>query len=217
MGIAKRRDRGRRPGRRPGSRERKPLILIVCEGEVTEPQYFRGFVRWWRNPRVTIEIVPGAGQPEALVNLARSRKIEASARAKRERDSNLLFDQVWCVFDVDDHPGIPEARRAGQAAGIECAISNPCFELWLLLHFDESPGTQHRQNIRRRLEAHCPDDNKHVDFSKLGPGYPDAVRRAKDLERVATSLGEEPGNPSTRVHVLTELIRGDGASATASH
>ncbi len=41
--MPSRRDRDRRPGRRAPFREPKPVILIVCEGERTEPEYFEGF------------------------------------------------------------------------------------------------------------------------------------------------------------------------------
>jgi hypothetical protein len=49
----------------------------------------------------------------------------------------MWADEVWCVFDVDEHPKLAEARDQANANGIQLAVSNPCFELWLLLHFQE--------------------------------------------------------------------------------
>jgi hypothetical protein len=56
---------------------------------------------------------------------ARSRAIEEEAE----------IDEFWCVFDVEwprNHPGLLEAVQQAQANGIYLAISNPCFELWLM-------------------------------------------------------------------------------------
>jgi hypothetical protein len=36
---------------------------------------------------------------------------------------------VWCVFDIDEHPVIPEAKDQAPANRIELTISNPYFEL----------------------------------------------------------------------------------------
>lgn len=48
------RKRQRRPGRQRPFREPKPTILVVSEGEVTEPEYLHGLQQACRNPRVTI-------------------------------------------------------------------------------------------------------------------------------------------------------------------
>jgi len=42
---------------------------------------------------------------------------------------------------------------------------------------------------------------------KVHGGYPDAVRRAQQLDADAVSLGEPGRNPTTGVYRLTELIR----------
>ena len=65
------RNRQRRQGRRPPFRDPKPTILVVSEGEKTEPEYFRGFARACRNPRVTIEVAPEHGVPRTLVEVAK--------------------------------------------------------------------------------------------------------------------------------------------------
>ena len=73
--------------------------------------------------------------PKTLVERAVAMKREAALEAKRKKDENLKYDQVWCVFDIDEHPFVPEAKQQARDNGIEVAISNPCFELWALLHF----------------------------------------------------------------------------------
>jgi hypothetical protein len=183
--------------------------LCVCEGDVTEPEYLRAFTAHHRNPRVHVVIEPGAGVPRALVEKAKQRKQEAEAEAKRQRDQNLAFDEVWCVHDIDDHPKLEEARVTALDNGIELAISNPSFELWLLLHLRDNPGAQHRDHLARILRQLIPGYNKHVEFVRFAPGYHDAVKRARALDKMADE-DEEPGrNPTTGVWRLTESIRVD--------
>jgi hypothetical protein len=163
MGI-NRRNRDRRPGRRPAFRDPKPIILIVCEGEKTEPDYLKGFRQAFRNPRVEIELVDEQGVPKTLVEIAKQRKTDAENDARRMRDDDLAYDSVWCVFDIDDHPNIDAAKLQAQANEIHLAISNPSFELWLLLHFRTSPGMQHRDKLRKMLADFVPGYDKTIRF-----------------------------------------------------
>jgi hypothetical protein len=192
-----RRNRTRKPSRRKPFREPLPLILIVCEGERTEPDYFNGLAQIIRNPRVKIEIAKVHGVPLTLVRAA-----------KKLKDSNPQFDSVWCLPDVDEHPFIPEAVQMARDNGIRLAISNPCFELWLLLHFRESPGMKHRDKIAEMLTEFIPGYDKAIDFakSKLADGYDAAVQRAKRIRASMKLTGDEMRNPSTDVYRLTELM-----------
>jgi len=205
-----RRDRNRKPARRKPFREPKPLILVVCEGKVTEPQYFRGFTNACLNPRVDIRIPGEHGTPKRLVEVAKEYKKLAEEAAAKEGDENLAFDSVWCVFDVDEHPLIPDAIQMARDNGIHLAISNPAFELWLLLHFRDSPGMKRRDQVRELLEDFVEEYDKHVDFVKdYSTGYDDAVKRSKRLSEIASNSGRSyhDCNPSTGVFLLTELIR----------
>jgi hypothetical protein len=202
-----RRDRDRRPGRRAPFREPKPVILIVCEGTRTEPEYLFGFARACRNPRVRIEIAPEHGVPKTLVETAKRRKRQSKASAKREKDENLAFDSVWCVFDIDDHPHVPDAIQMARDNGIQLAVSNPAFELWLLLHFRENPGMQTRDSLRQMLKGFVPGYDKQVDYSIYSDGYADAAARAKQMDELAESADEARRNPSTGVYKLTRCIQ----------
>jgi RloB-like protein len=203
------RNRHRRSGRKSPFRDPKPCILIVTEGSITEPEYFRGFAQACRNSRVTVEIAPEHGVPRTVVEAARDRKREAENQANRERDDNLAYDSVWCVFDIDDHPNVSEAKDMAHDNGIGLAISNPCFELWLLLHFRDNPGMQHRSKIRDKLKEHLPNYDKHIDYISCSTGYQQAVARASRMDQDAECNRELYRNPSTGVYKVTELVRGD--------
>jgi RloB-like protein len=121
--------------RRRAYREPKPRFLVVCEGTVTEPCYFTA-IRHVERCLIELQI-EGGGAPKALVERAVALKRQAARDARREADDNLKYDEVWCVFDVDEHQLIHEAKEQAKANGVELAESNPCFELWVLLHFQD--------------------------------------------------------------------------------
>jgi hypothetical protein len=206
--MANARNRHRRQGRRSAFLNPKRTILVVSEGEVTEPEYIRGLQRACRNPRVTIEVAEQHGVPMSLVRIAKQYKEDAKAKATHEKDDNLAYDSVWCVFDVDAHPAIGEAKEMARDNGIDLAVSNPCVELWLLLHFSENPGPQDRATIAKRLKKHVPKYDKHVDYAMYASGYPQAVARASKMDQEATDARDPHRNPTTGFYELTELIRG---------
>jgi hypothetical protein len=200
------RDRPRREGRRAAFRDPRPRILIVCEGENTEPQYFEQFADFHRNSLVTIKLESALGVPLSMVRAATALKEQAIANAKREADENIKYESVWCVFDIDEHPHIPEARNLAGDNEIQLAVSNPCFELWLLLHLRDCPGILHRHAAKAMLKTHVPNYDKNVDFRTYSDGYQKAVVRAKYLDNLACSIGEPGRNPTTGVYELTEKI-----------
>jgi len=114
---------------------RKPLkhIIIVCEGEKTETQYFNGFKE--RKSGVEIEpIFEKCTDPKNIVE-----------HAKKQIDKHDLNfeegDGIWCAFDVDkiDRNKIEMIKYAVEFAdknNILIALSNPCIELWFLLHYE---------------------------------------------------------------------------------
>jgi hypothetical protein len=201
-----RRNRTRKLARRLDIIEARQRILVLCEGKRTEPEYIKGFKAWCRNPLVEVAISGAEGVPLTLVVSARDRRWEAAEAAKLEKDENLCYDQVWCVFDRDDHPRFNEAIKMAQDNGLELAISNPSFELWLLLHFRDNPGAQHRDGLRRMLMKHIPKYDKTVDFDDYVESYRVAHRRAADLDHLCAKDGEPFRNPSTGVYLLTAQI-----------
>lgn len=179
----------------------------MCEGQVTERQYLEGLRVWCRNPRVEIEVSKEHGVPLTTVQIAVRLKRQAELRAKAERDDNLLFDEVWCAYDVDEHPNMNDARQLAAANGINLAVSNPCIELWVVLHFRESPGPRHRHDVQRLLGTFLPGYDKHLDMARVLPGYDAARTRAARLQGDAEAVGEGGRNPTTGMYHLTESIR----------
>ncbi len=192
--------------RRAPFRKVLPRILIVCEGTVTEPGYFEELRRLYRRV-VDVKISPG-GVPKTLVERAAAFKKACEREATVKKDDNLRYDEVWCVFDVDDHPKIADARQQARDNGINLAISNPCFELWVLLHFQDQRAHISRQKLRAACKTHLPGYEKELPTELLNQRYDQATTRARDLDVWQQEQGRECGNPSTGVYKLTEAIRG---------
>ena len=95
--------RGRAPtsyARRAPEREPYDVVLIVCEGEKTEPYYFEGLRRAWGLSSANIRVrSAGASDPLSLVQFALAEM--------RSGD----YDRVFCVFDRDTHAGFEQALQ----------------------------------------------------------------------------------------------------------
>lgn len=118
------RERSARTRRRPAFREPRLRILVVCGGRCTEPDYFRGLKGYLRNPAIQVRIKAKGRDPEDLVRYART-------MAPVGADE---FDEVWCVVDLDDYD-LESTTALAAKLDVRLAVSNPCFELWLLLHY----------------------------------------------------------------------------------
>src|SRR6476661_5217765 len=94
--------------RKQNIREILPRILILCEGERTEPNYFRSF----RVPGIVVIKVVGTGHNTV-------RLVQEALKKSREED----YDQVWCVFDKDSFPlqNFNDAITLAEGGGIRVA------------------------------------------------------------------------------------------------
>lgn len=169
----------------------------MCGAEATERDYLRGLVAQVANPAVTVRITAKSCSPSQLVKYA-----------KVQRDlSPTDFDEVWCVFDVDEFQDVPRAVAMAQEAGIDIAVSNPCFELWPILHFAAHNGYAGTyRELLPHLTRHLPRyDKSRLDFRHFAEGWRDALTRAKPL---APQGKEHEVNPATGVWTLVDRIAG---------
>ena len=67
-----------------------------------------------------------------------------------------------------------------RASTFNLAVSNPQFEYWLLLHFEDGSGVSSSRDCTQRLMRYLPNfDKGHLEIQKLEPGIPDAIHRAE--------------------------------------
>lgn len=209
--MARRRPQPPQLRRKIGRRPPKIRITIVCEGRLTEPSYFSDLARHC-GALVAIDLVleRGAGVPLSVVDKA----IELLAPKGGAGDSFEERDQVWAVFDRDVHPRFMEAVNKAEAAGISVAYSNPCFELWLVLHYrdNDGPATRHgiQKVLRSLMTGYDPKNAKVAVFSQISHCVREAEARAENLERRRHAERDPKGNPSTTVFKLTREIQKHG-------
>lgn len=114
------------------------------------------------------------------------------------------------MFDLDEHPRVPEAIELAQRNEINVVASNPCIELWLILHHEEQTAHIDPKAAQRRARELL-DCGKHLTsdaLAALDPLYRDAARRAKQLDRKHADDGSPlRNNPSTDVWRLVDRIR----------
>ena len=158
------------------------------------------------NNSIKLVIRPGIGDPRKVVERGRFKK-----KSPCSGDSLAAQDTVWAVFDRDIHPRFAEAVDMARGNDILLAVSNPCFEIWGVFHYRDFDAPVHRHDCQRELTSLCPSygnsgSKVFDDSAAIENGYSDAVARAKNSRRRRQEEGRPEGNPSTRVHLLTEHI-----------
>jgi hypothetical protein len=183
--------------RKVDTREVRQRFLIVCEGEKTEPNYFRSFCV----PKNVAEIdVQGLGEnPSKLVQ---------SAKELKEQED---YDQVWCVFDRDSWTveDFNNAIKNANAQGFKVAYSNEAFELWYVLHFEFlNTGIPRRDYLRKLtfLIGREYRKNSETIYDELFEKQSIAIRNAENLLRQYEPHNPVRDNPSTTVHLLVQEL-----------
>ena len=192
--------------RRAGpARTPKARVLVVTEGTVTEAGYLKRFDRLHGTRSAKLVIIPLGADPRAVVERAIKEKKRAHGDLDAEQDS------FWAVFDRDEHARFSEAIDLARGNGIRTAISDPCVELWAILHYELLNAPCSRRDCQRRLRELCEsygsDGKRFEDDEVIRGRHGEAVRRAKVLLRRRHEEGTPHGNPSTTMHELAEFVR----------
>lgn len=129
---------GRLPrGRSTKKRSRGKRYLIVTNGKVTEKEYFEKLVDLYGlRGRVVIDKGAAGRDPKTLVERAADLKAKEDREARKERFDS--WESVWAVTDVDGFSMFAAQQLARQEA-VGLAVSNPCFEVWLIDHMIVCP------------------------------------------------------------------------------
>jgi hypothetical protein len=180
--------------------------LVLVEGQVTE----EGYLLFWRRRarrHTLVEIHEFHGTPMSLVEKAVEVKTEEERHEKRDR--GRAHDEIWCVFDVDEHPHLEQASAVAAANDINLAISNPCIELWFLLHFADQTAYIDRRAAQREAKAHlkCSKDLDDRALDLLAENFTLARERAQRLDEKHRDDGTlAPGNPSSGAWRVVDSI-----------
>lgn len=211
--------------RSKSDRVERDKVLIVTEGEKSEPDYFNRLISSLGLTTAKVRVSGEGGSAPISVFQA--------AQDILDRDDD--YEQVYVVFDRDDHTTYDDAvnkvlglakRKSFRKKIVEAITSVPCFEVWFRLHASNSckpyTGRAGRQTAAKAMVSDlrlCKIDGKDVFseyekngcesfFDKLTPHRPDAVLRSIRILDEAKARGDADHheNPSTRVHLVVEAL-----------
>lgn len=194
-------------GRKVGTR-RLRRILIVCEGEKTEPNYFKAFPD---NPEVydSLEVEGTGYNTLSLVREAIRLRDEAVRNGQP-------YIETWCVFDKDSFSdeSFFSAIEKARAQNIRCAYSIEAFEIWYLLHFQYCDSQLNRSQYGGKLTELLGRKYRKNDASMyelLLSRQKTAIKHARRLYDEKARLPCREQNPVTLVFRLVERLNGERA------
>lgn len=179
-------------------------ILIITEGFMEE-SYFRALKSHYRRKIEIKAFCSNKGQnPLNIVKFA----IEKQQKYK-------ITDEIkstWCVFDIDNNTrdDLDKALSLSRKNKLEIALSNPCFEVWLLMHYERSTAPIHpSQKAKTLVKSKIPvydctksffQDNVNV-FNELVERLDVAIKNSEIIDK------QDYENPSTQVYKLIKEIK----------
>ncbi len=188
-----------------------PPMYIVSEGTKTEPNYLRDMVQQINqkhNKYATGKTIVMEGTGRNTTDL-----LDYAKKQVKKQYSNVQV--VWLVYDKDDFPKGNfnttqiQAENTSGTPQYRVAWSNESVELWFLLHFQDFPADNGREQYIKLLKKYLPDYSKNQDnvFQQLKPHMGNAIRRAKN-QYTSYDHGATPTQrvPATRMFELVEYL-----------
>ncbi len=192
-------------------------VLIVTEGSKTEPLYLEEIRVSHQLHSANVAVQPGrlGTAPIQIVRYAKQ-LFEKGDLHKGIRPRS--FDQVYAVFDRDEHESYFDALSLAQSLDgklrsddkqpitFKAFASVPSFELWLLLHYEDVQAPIHRDEVMRRLKQQIPsyDKGKGGAFAITRDRLETAKQRAQALAKKFNAYTEP--EPYTALHELVTLL-----------
>lgn len=196
--------------RKAVQRQERGTALITFEGQCTEPQYFKGLLRELRISS-SVEIFEGNGKSDALsvVERARARfdldprdRVFAVIDAEQENLAEALESCKEPVQQANRRKGLPEIR-------IEPIVTAPCFEFWLLLHFDYTDRAfTCFSDLAPAIESKIPGYHKSdpLIFRKAG-GVEGVLHALEYVQRLKRRLSESGASiPNSDIPLLIQAL-----------
>ena len=194
------------------SREPYDKVLIVSEGEKTEPHYLTALRDHLKLSQTNIKIDSNSdSSPTSVVKYAKE-LIKESIKDP--------YDHVFCVIDRDLHTDFNTAISQidgyrNKDTELHAIVSNPCFEYWVLLHFNyttklfgtsgDSPCMDLIKNDLKVFIEDYEKGDKTIMLPIIKSGLEMAVANAKRANETAKRNGTD--NPTTEMDELVEYLK----------
>lgn len=163
-----------------------PVYYVFCEGQ-TEAEYVKSLNRRFK---VNIDI-----KTNIQGNQISQRRIHAYLK-NRTFDNK---DRIFLFYDIDV-PEIYEKLKSIQDA--ELLISNPCLELWFLLHFKDHRSHISTNQVEKELRNHFPSYSK----GEISAKFNEKLIQTELLAISRAKVLSSPNNPSTTIYKLVESL-----------
>jgi len=201
------------------TRNQRSLIIIACEGEKTEKYYFES---WFRRLQTTKQISPRSCVIAPHIHTNPTGVLKDLVNYSKDGLSYADFEHRWIVIDRDPertnggghtledfNNALQQAER--KKTKVSVAWSNPCFELWYLLHFcyrDTSIDRDELPSLLNRYLGCVYQKNARDLFNKTITHITSAIRNAKSLNetRISGKISADKANPCTTVYELVEEL-----------
>ena len=191
------------------SRVPRPIMLIVAEGNnVTERQYFHHFQHQYIGYNIKIDTKGFETDPEGM--------LDTLTKYWKENELSLeKGDRGYVILDLDCNDKKAQLIKKLEA-GTNLAsfvVSNPCFEVWFLLHFRYSTHAYASgEEVINDLRKYIADYRKNSDvFDVISEATDTALQNAKKLEQHFGGIGykwpSNKCNPRTDIPIVIEEIR----------
>lgn len=204
--------------------------MIASEGADTERIYFEGLKNDSENPKNNQFI-----KIEFLERISEEARSESSHKAVMEQLNQYKVkyqleeaDELWLLIDRDKSNNpvqkVANIAQSCKQKGYFLALSNPCFELWLLLHIRdleaysaeeqkaifENKRISQSNSSKKKLDKELSNllggySKSKYNFEDFKPHIPDAIERAKNLDTSPEQRWIEE-KLNTRVYLLVEKI-----------
>ena len=205
--------------RKTNTKQEKVYFLIVCEGEKTEPNYFKSFKTNVKSYVHSLDVFGEGSNTKDLVK-----------RTIKFRDkSSQIYDSVWAVFDRDSFNtnNFNGAIQLAQNSNIKVGWTNEAFELWYLLHFQYRNTLMNRDEYKQALEREVNSaiekksktkKYKKFEYKKNSQAMyailekygnqTQAIKNAEKLILTHNCTNYSIHNPCTMIHLLVQELNG---------
>lgn len=197
------------------------LIVIAAEGKETERIYFKELAYEYTNPSVHVHILE---REEKEQNNSSPEHVLKQLNDYKNQYELEADDELWLVVDKDRWAEAMLSRvamKCRQEKSMHLALSNPCFELWLLLHLEDvaslTPEEQKLCLENRRKSKNSDPFLKVRLRQKMGSYHESeynastlishvevAIKRARLLDK--NPVDRWPQTLGTRVYLLAESV-----------
>jgi hypothetical protein len=173
--------------RRQGTKKPAEAIFIIPEGQ-TEVAYFKALKNQLRKPNIQIDVATANSDTDPR---------QLAERAIAVKKSDKGYTHIACVLDADKPEALAQAKQIIKShKDIALYTSDPCFEVWLLLHF---------------VQTDAPFENCHAAQLRLRSHWNDFVKGLKCpcheiISRLLTAMNNaEKTEHQTNIPKLIEL------------